>query len=70
MMAPNPALKSIDGYVDRGHRGACWRPACRATNRQYRTISYEVGNVVVARCHGGEYRTLLDLCVELLAHAG
>jgi hypothetical protein len=70
MERPILTLKSIDGWVERGERGFCWRSECRAVNRQYHTVTYKIGPLVIAHCHRGEYRTLLDLCVELSAHAG
>jgi hypothetical protein len=53
-----------------GGRGFCWRRACRQANGGYRTVTYERGLVVVARCHRGSYRSLFDLVVELYEHAG
>jgi hypothetical protein len=70
MYPPTPTLKSIEGWFDRGDRSLCWRSACREANRQYHTVTYENGPVVRAHCHRGEYRTLLDLIVELWANAG
>ena len=70
MIAPTHTLTSIVGWAEQGNRGFCWRAECREANGQYRTITYETGPVVVARCHRGEYRTFFDFHVEVWAHAG
>lgn len=61
---------SNDLWAVTGSRGFCWRYECRLANGPYLTVSYLCGNVVVAHCHGGEYRSLFDLVVELMAHTG
>jgi hypothetical protein len=66
--APTLTRKSIDLWAS-GLRAPCWREECRSANRDYNTVTYEHDRVI-ARCHRGEYRSLLDLRVELSAHAG
>ena len=71
MERPILTLKSIDGWVERGERGFCWRSECRAVNGKYHTVTYKTGGpLAIARCHRGEYWSLLDLVIELWAHAG
>lgn len=68
MAAPTLIGESIDLWAS-GRRAPCWRATCRLANRSYNTVTYGPDRVS-ARCHKGAYRSLLDLRIELSAHAG
>jgi hypothetical protein len=70
MRAPSHVEESTVHGTAQGRHGVCWRAECRRANHPYGTVSYRRGCVVVAFCHGREYRTLFDLVAELWAHAG
>jgi hypothetical protein len=70
MKPPTLAEESTDPKAAESNHGACWRAECRHANHPYRTVLYQRGNVVVARCHRREYTTMFDLVSELWAHAG
>jgi len=70
MQAPTHVEQFTNRVVTARSPGLCWRPDCRRANGPYRTVAYMPGNIVIARCHKGEYRNLFDLAAELWAHAG